>query len=705
MKAWLQVVRREWTEWRLLVAAAFLLGWFPWAAPWLPGTDHLKATEVRQAAAILVLVLVGLGSVGFLAPALLARDLAERRLSFFLTRPLSSSTFWSARVFAVVSILASILILVLLPTLAAEPSLITSLKPNPGKPAVPLTAIGEFFSLRFNPDLPKALSLPLMIPMAVLALLSALLLIHWLHVMVRSRSQWLLLDVVALALLGAGLWTVWDELISLQAYGAMVWIERIWCIGLPLTLWFAGLRQLERGRIDAVRNHRVFSIHAWGGLTILTLGTMLYSSWITAGSVAELKTVMAVSPNPTGSHMVIAGTLKGRAGHQAAFVVPLGSGDDLTPYTAGSSVPALIQWKWSDDGSRAVWARCRRLVPTACELWTQDLAAGTEPRPTGIPIRSTFIRVAVSHGGQLIAVGHYDGFEVYAAASGELIAAAKTPEVLDLDFISPRQVRLLHFGKGGDISKQVIRVFDIDTRTSRVTGRIPGDVYGRFYARSPNGSLFLFNSMIPRRLELRDALSGETRVDLSTVLDLGKEHVLADVRFVSEHRLGVVWTHRTRVSLADKSTNDFEILLLDLPRGDETQPTIVARVRIEQARDVQLGPQLEQDSLTVLITHGSPTQTPPDPILVEAGLTPLPSSSTYLLRPNEQRLEVVAHGYIPVSVHRRTSTYRSSPAKLFAAGHQALFVLEDGKARVVFPGIAAPKSDTAAADDYLSFGF
>ncbi len=709
MKAWLQVLRREWMEWRLLVAGAFLLGWFPWAAPLLPGTDHLAPSDVRQAAAILVLVLVGVGAVGFLAPALLARDLASRRLSFFLTRPLSSATLWSARVVAIGSVLMFVLLLVSLPTLVAEPDVIRALGSSADQPAAPLSALGEFFSLRAQPDLPAVLSPALRIPAAVLTLLAVLLLVHWLNIVVRSRSKWLLLDMIGLAVLGTVLWSLRDQLLSLQAFGAMVWIERFWCVGLPAVLWLAGLRQLELGRIDPVRGHRVYSLHAWTGLTVLTLVSAAYVSWITGGTVSDLKSLSGVSPNPTGSHMVVGGTLKGRAGLQGTFIVPLDVDPPSSVRSAGSSVPALFHWKWSGDGSRAVWARCKRLVPTLCELWTQDLAAGTEPRATGIAVRTNYIRLAVSHGGQLIALGHNSGVEVYATATGELIAAARTPDIVDLSFLSARQLRLVSFDPDAHAYRQVIHVFDIDSRESKVTGRIPGDVFGRFYTRSPEGGLLLFNSLVPRRLELRDAVSGEVVVDLTEMMDLNtidlsSDHVLADARFVREDLLGVVWAPRKRTSLADQPTQDFEVLLLGLPSAVRPHTEIVTRTRVEQARDAQLGAELRTDALTVLVTHGSPTDAPVDPLLAGAGLEPLTATSTYLLHPGREQLELVAHGYIPVSVHRRTSSNHSSTAKLYATGNQALFTIKDGKAQVVFAGTERDRSESAT-NDYLSFRF
>ena len=706
MRAWLQVVWREWTECRLLVVGAFLLGWFPWAAPLLPGTDHLAPSDLRQAAAILILVLVTIGGVALFAPALLARDLTNRRLSFFLTRPLSAATLWSARVVATLSILIAILILASLPTVITERDALNNLDISTDQSAAPLSALGEFYSLRSSPDSPRALPIPLLVLAVVLALLSALLVIHWLNVVIRSRSPWLLMDIITFALLGAALWTLRDRLLSLQAYGAMVWIERVWWIGLPLVLFWAGLRQVEVGRIDPLRSHRVFSSNAWSGLAVLTLATALYGLWITNGTVADLKSVIAVSPNPTGSHMVIGGTLRGRAGLQGTFVVPLGEEDGQgTAFSAGSAIPSLFHWKWSGDGSRAVWARCKRLVPALCEVWTQDLAAGTEPRSTGIPIRSNYIRLALSHGGQLIALGDNNGVEVYATASGELIAAARTPEVLDLDFLSSRRVRVLHFGEDGDLSRQVIRILDIDTKKNQVVGRIPGDVYGRFYTISPDGSLFLFNSVVPRRLQLRDSLSGEVVSDLIDLLELDNEDLLVDAQFVTEDKLGVIWTPRPRTSLADHPIRTFKVILLGLPSDSRDRPEVLSQVRVEAVRDVQIGAQLEPGVLTVLVNQGSPSETPTDPLLAEAGLKPLPSSTTYLLHPGRQDLEVSAHGYIPISVHRRTGIHHSHQATLFAAGHQALFTIEHGRANVVFAGTEHEGSKPESTRDFLSLHF
>src|SRR5262245_1880249 len=117
MNPFWSIVKREADERRLLVLGALALGLLPYAAaliPWQIGEDIGEAR--LELALVLAAVATGVTAF-FLGSSVIARDLAERRLSFYFSRPVSPSVLWGAKMTAAVGLSLVTGILIVLPAL------------------------------------------------------------------------------------------------------------------------------------------------------------------------------------------------------------------------------------------------------------------------------------------------------------------------------------------------------------------------------------------------------------------------------------------------------------------------------------------------------------------------------------------------------------------------------------------------------------
>ncbi|MDP9122633.1 MAG: hypothetical protein M3O15_14910, partial [Acidobacteriota bacterium] len=233
MRGFVTVFNREIAERRLIVAGAALLSLVPLLTPLLPGQDVHRTSDMRWGTALVLGSVVATVLALVLGGTAIAADLAARRLGFYFSRPLSGWTIWSGKLGAAAVLAYGAGLLVLLPTLLFE----------------------GFPSSRTLAGLAGPAG---QLALAVLSLtLGPLLLAHAVSVIVRSRSAWFLLDLVALAAVAGTAWTAWERLMH---QGAGRTLENTYggFLLLPvLALATASAVQVLVGRTDLHRAHRL----------------------------------------------------------------------------------------------------------------------------------------------------------------------------------------------------------------------------------------------------------------------------------------------------------------------------------------------------------------------------------------------------------------------------------------------------------------
>jgi hypothetical protein len=377
MRGFLAVVERELVERRLLAVVALVAGLLPFLVPFVSNVRHLDPADVRSGSALAfgltftVIVAIVLGA------SVIAGDLAERRLGFYFSRPLSGGALWAGKMAATALLTLGGGLLVLFPSfLAGGIDLLGFL---PGKPfQADLLSFGIFW---------------------VAGTLFLILVSHAVSVMVRARSPWLALDLAAAFVVGL---LLWDARAELLFAGALPLSPSPWD-GLAAALVFLGLAaagaaQVMRGRTDSRRGHRVLSLTLWGLLLLVAIAGQGFSRWMLGVSPEDLTHVTEVSSGPRGPWVAFSGPARHRGKYRPHFLLNTASGRHFR--TRG------LWTLFSSDGGSAVWMEPSRrsLKNPELTLYRLDLRdPKAAPVETSLTFQEPFFSLALSPGGGRLA--------------------------------------------------------------------------------------------------------------------------------------------------------------------------------------------------------------------------------------------------------------------------------------------------------------
>ena len=207
-----------------------------------PKTAHEKASFMGVFSGTMLAWVIAL----LFGATMVSRDLEERRFGFFLNQPLHPAQIFLGKVLAGLG-------------LGLLAGLLATLPP------VLLSGLWRQLALK---DVGSVLGVGLA------GCLVLLLFFHVVSIQVRSRSLWLLLDLVAWTAFFAGVRWLSLRLIDGGAFQDMfhLWLGLL--AGVTLGLGIAGYLQVAEGRADLQRGHR------WVSVTMaLTLGLALLAGW------------------------------------------------------------------------------------------------------------------------------------------------------------------------------------------------------------------------------------------------------------------------------------------------------------------------------------------------------------------------------------------------------------------------------------------
>lgn len=390
MKSLLAVLRREVFEHRLVFAAGGIAGILALAAPLLPATGAHSPAEVRESVAIVPALLFAIGVSILLGASVLARDLFERRSSFYFSRPLSAFSIWAGKMVGAAAISIGTFFLILLPSILSG---------------------ADFREVRslIDPGLP----LLAVIPGAILVLVSSS---HAAAVLLRSRSPLLLLDVAALVLLfsaGAALLRVF---LSRFALGSIPVVMTLAASTAAIGLLAGGAAQVIVGRTDPRRGRLALSAGFWSVALIGALVCAGYATFILAAGPEDLSVQSTVSARQ-GSWLAVSGRAAGRGDFAPTFLLDTAKGTSLR---AGEDLT------FSRNGKRAVWTKLQSFRQRSpVDIIT---AALDRVKPEAVETRisaSAWNPLVLSGDGTRIAsLGQT--ISVFDLASGKLLGAARS---------------------------------------------------------------------------------------------------------------------------------------------------------------------------------------------------------------------------------------------------------------------------------------
>lgn len=407
MKRFAAVALREIVERRFVLVAAAAAAVVPFLVPLLPGIPGDRGPAARSITALVLACSFGLGGSLLVGASVVGRELAERRLSFHFARPVAAPVIWGGK-------LAGGLALVLL----AEALVL-----------LPASAAGGAF-----PGLP-GISLDTPVLWAILLLAVPFFLLAWVgSVALRSRSPWLVADLVLLVAVPALLYRI---LLRLARHDHPP--EPSWAVGggavLVVALLAATLAQVVAGRTDPRRGHGAQSLTVWGILLVATATGAAWAERVVDPGVGRLVHAWVEPMGPGGDWVFVQGAAR-ESGRQSRYLENLATGESrLLPFGGIATVSA--------DGTRAVLVASFFFGPSKeIMLKTIELSGG-EPRalflsdwPSGVALAPDGKRLAVVLGGICT---------VYELPSLRSLASVKVPTsrwTYEPLFVAPDLVRL-----------------------------------------------------------------------------------------------------------------------------------------------------------------------------------------------------------------------------------------------------------------------
>ena len=329
MSAVWTVAAREIRARRMLLTASLVVAALPFVARVLGGPlgrDLQELTALFLCTSFPFAVALGVGA------SVVSRELAERRLGFYFSRPISSWALWAGKVLGGAAVILASFVL----TQAAIQLTIT---------VVPGT---------FDPRLTRVFSFVLLLLFLVMALA------HVATSMYRARSGWLLLDFVMAA---AAMAAVAAILHSAMEAGAFLdlrpWLPLV-AAAAAAALFGAAGAQIAVGRTDARRAHRALSAVTWGSLLVILGVFGALARWVVSPPPSQTGGAgYPLVAAPAGDGLFFRG-LAGRAGFRPYFLMAAGSGSFIRVSPEISLLPTF-----SADGKLAAWIS----IP---EPWEED---------------------------------------------------------------------------------------------------------------------------------------------------------------------------------------------------------------------------------------------------------------------------------------------------------------------------------------------
>jgi hypothetical protein len=481
MRAFLAIARREIDEKRFVFAAAVAASLVPFLVSMSRGLHGPPAREAQQWTAAILATVFGVGLAVALGVSMLAKEIANRQIGFYFSRPVPGFVLWMAKLVAAFVITMAACFVIVLPSFL--PSVIS------GSP----TALSA--------------ELPPFSPLSVFgAVLVILVLLHAGTIAVRSHSVLLVLDLLALLAAMSILFLGVRRLVLIYGAGA----ARLGLFGVAVVAFGAvaagGAVAVTRGRTEIRAAHARQSAVLWCVIGLGVISFLAFGEWVRSAKPSDVGTINAA--RSLGRWTAVKGWARGAI---ATFLIDA---------DARHSHRAILLWEWP------------RLSPNAAIAgWLEkDLAGGFEfvtLRLTGQsaePLRKKLLLpadphlMAISANGDQLVIFTLGTMTVLEASTGRSISSAHLPDgarPLASRFVGDAKVRAyISLGRG----EPQIEIVDFDAAAKILTtlGRIGGIRDRDMVVVSPSGKLLLVMESWGGDPLLVDGESGAFLQDLSS---------------------------------------------------------------------------------------------------------------------------------------------------------------------------------------------
>ncbi len=284
MRGFLAIAWREVAERRMVFVAMALAATFPFLFPLFLGALGDVLIEVRGMTSVVVLVVASWGLSVILGATLFDGSM-KNRLGFHFSRPVDGLVLWSGKLSGAVILVTGSAAVLMVPTYLAA-AICSRMDTMPGY----LTTLAIILSASF--------CMPFF---------------HVLAVAIRSRSSWLLLDILGLLVTGL---LLSPSLVRMYAIGAEVPILfSLGFLGVMVVSGsvFASMSAVRIGRTSRRAAHRIASINVGVSLVLGVLVISGYTVWVIGDPEFEDLTEFRVR-DVSGDWLAGSGTARGSHG-------------------------------------------------------------------------------------------------------------------------------------------------------------------------------------------------------------------------------------------------------------------------------------------------------------------------------------------------------------------------------------------------------
>jgi len=391
----LAIARRDLAERTSVFIAAAVLAVLPFVLTLVPGISSFSRVDVITTMGTLLAVGFTLGLALVLGVTMIGRDLTEKRMSFYFSKPLSAPAIWFGKLAAAVLSLAICFTILFVPSYLAG---------------------STSWQKSWNVDLPIAFTV------VTLAALALLLFGHLFGTMFRSKSPLVALDVVLMVVTGLALVGIIRPLLEGFAMELAGRVTLALGVMVLLILLASGAWQLSKGRADRKQNHVALSRFVWSSMAIVLALGGAFTAWVVSASPADLQKPEVSQPDQ-GTWSFIYGKAKHRMDYNALFAYDLATGDSIR-------IDGMRSW-WSSgfsrDGKHVVYVKLPDFRAGVGELYLMPLRAGAKGEPLHIPVTRGGAYTFSDDGTRIALIDPEGIVSVYDLASKKALVSAKIP--------------------------------------------------------------------------------------------------------------------------------------------------------------------------------------------------------------------------------------------------------------------------------------
>ena len=292
MNTALVIASRELRDRSRLFLVAVILSILPFAIALLPGARSDRATTIAMAGGTFAVAL-GFGIAIVLGSSIVGRELAEKRMSFLFSKPVSPAAIWFGKMSAALVTSLGCFLLIIAPAyLASRQVWVTTTLHY----AAAITIVFLFFVT------------------------------HAVTTMVRSRSPLIGLDFVLALASAAAVYFIVRPLLLAGAASALLRVIGGIAIALLVILVIAPVVQLTLGRTDIRRNHIALSRAIWIPFAAVLAVFAAYVAWFIAVPLDEMR-VFSITQSPSSDMVVVSGMAEDRGDYVATLLVNAKTGE------------------------------------------------------------------------------------------------------------------------------------------------------------------------------------------------------------------------------------------------------------------------------------------------------------------------------------------------------------------------------------------